>query len=804
MKISLNWLKRYVDINVDVKSLSDIFTSLGFEVENVESIGLMKQSTLVVGEIQEISQHPNADKLSVCKVCVNVNDVRQIVCGAKNFKLFDHVPVALPGTILPENVQINESNLRGVQSCGMMCSSRELGLGNDHAGLLILDKSTRVGTILHDAIDISSDTIFDLSITSNRGDCLGYFGIAREIGCKLCLPTKFPKEDKPTIKSQKSLMDKITVISDDCSCYYAFCINGVKIQKSPDWLVKDLQTSGIKSINNVVDICNWVMLESGNPLHAFDIKKVKNRILNVRYAANGESLLGLDNKVHDLNDMMTVIADSECPLVIAGIVGSIDAEIDDSTTDVLIESACFDHAAIMKTSRFLGVLTDSSYRFSRSVDGALCEYSGIRATKLILDLCGGEYVQNIVAKKYENHAKVINISGGFIAQKLGFQIEHSEILRILTALNFEVKGLGTELIITVPSFRSDIERPIDIVEECLRVYGTENLPNKAVILDSVHRVDHRAYTFYTQVRQILANHGFFECYNYSLLDSKVVTALFGEDHLIGLKNPLLSDQDCFRPSLLPGLLATLKFNIQNGNYDGSFFEIGKVAVQINNERNECLAVSFIAPESPFDRQLKSCKVDFLDVKKLCLDVLNSLTNPKQIDLQPILESKIWQPEYAAEYLSLARSGIEIKCGLLNKCSLKSHFDIKSNIWGAEIILSDSVFTRKGLNKVYKPFSQFPRISKDISIIVNRDEKVGKVKHILEKIAKKSVANTVKIEYITLFDIYAGDRIDNTKKAFGFEINFRSDERTLTDNEVQKSFEYIQNEISKIYEIRKIS
>ncbi|MDE6431810.1 MAG: phenylalanine--tRNA ligase subunit beta, partial [Opitutales bacterium] len=728
MKVSLNWLKRYIDIKSEVEDLVELFTAIGIEVEGIESIGLKQQNSLIVGEIQKIDAHPNADKLAVCQVCVGENDIRQIVCGAKNFKLMDHVPVALPGTVLPGNIEIIESNLRGVASRGMMCSGRELGIGDDHSGLLILDKSTKIGTVLHDVIEVVNDTIFDLSVTSNRGDCLSYLGIARELGCKLNLPVNVPNVAvmKP---AGKGLISNISIKSDDCQAYYGFCISGVKIGESPDWLVRDLGASGIKSINNVVDICNWVMLETGNPLHAFDVNKIKGHELVIRRASDGESIIGLDNKEHLLNNSVTVIADTKEPLVIAGIIGSIDAEIDDSSTDILIESACFDHAAIMRASRMLNVCTDSSYRFARMVDGTSCKHSGERAVELITQITGGRYEQYLPTKEFRQEKRSITITDKFVADKLGFVLDHKYICDVLSSLGFLVEDSPDGLKLTIPSFRQDIERPIDVVEECLRVYGTDKIPNIPVSINGVHRADHKAYTFSLNSRKTLSEHGFFECYNYSLTSDEMVHDFLGTDVLVKLQNPLSADQTSYRQSLLPGILGALKLNIKNGNSDDRFFEIGKVAAQVNGKINEYLAVSFIALEEPQARALNKHKIGFDYVKKICFEVLTHIANTVQVKLQPIGNSTLWQPEYSAEYSQLGRSGLDVKCGLLNKYSLKGFFDIKQNVWGAEMIIADSVFSRKSSVKTYRPFSQFPRITKDVSIVVNRDEQTGEVKHL---------------------------------------------------------------------------
>ncbi|MDR2436321.1 MAG: phenylalanine--tRNA ligase subunit beta [Puniceicoccales bacterium] len=804
MKVRLNWLRHYVNVDVGVGELADIFTSLGFEVEGVERIGLQRQDTLLVGEIKEIRQHPNADKLSVCQVCVGDGDVRQIVCGAKNFKLFDHVPVALPGTVLPGGEKINSSTLRGVQSDGMMCSGRELGMGDDHSGLMILDATTSAGTNLHDALEIASDVVFDLAVTPNRGDCLSYIGMARELACKLGKQLKLPPFQIFDISQPDKCMGSIVVESDKCSCYHAFGLKGVKVGPSPAWLANDLKASGIKSINSVVDICNWVMLETGNPMHAFDLRKIRDLELNIRYARDGESIVGLDGKKHDLNRSVTVIADSGQPLVIAGIIGSIDAEIDNATTDILVESACFDSAAIMQSSRALGISTDSSNRFARSVDACTCEYAGNRAVGMILDICGGEYVHRDVAKGHTHIPAKLSVPREFIARKLGFGIDREYTLRILSALGFGVELDGDAFAITVPSHRHDVTIAEDIAEECLRMCGTDKIPNGAVRLESVHRDDAEPFVFCKGTRRLLADCNFFECYNYSLTDSAQMDALCGKGNCIKLSNPLLSDQNSYRPSLIPGLLSTLRFNIQNGNFDGRFFEVGKVAARVDGEFSEYLAVALVALEKSLDRTVTgACGVNFNYLKKICLDILANILDLKQIDLQIISNSQIWQPGYAAEYCQLPHSGVDVKCGLINRKTLKSFFDLKHNVWGAEIMIADFVLGEKSARHTYEPFSQFPRVSKDISVIVPEEEFAGNVQRALEECIQKSLTPGINLEYIKLFDIYSGESVAAGKKAFGFEISFRSNGRTLTDGEVQHLLDASRCELEKIYEIRGI-
>jgi phenylalanyl-tRNA synthetase beta chain len=378
------------------------------------------------------------------------------------------------------------------------------------------------------------------------------------------------------------------------------------------------------------------------------------------------------------------------------------------------------------------------------------------------------------------------------------------IVNALSALGFVVKFNSGVFYVSIPSHRHDIESPMDIVEECLRVYGTDKIKTSAVNLASIHRNDANSYIFCKKARQLLADNGFYESYNYSLVHSDLLLSVCDEEACLKLDNPFSSDQNCYRSSILPGLLSVLRLNIQNGNFDDKFFEIGKVAVKMDGSFSECLSIGFIVFEDGLDRVVDdTAKINFLQAKKLCLDILANVIEIGPIDLQVMKHSKIWQLGHSAEFCHLPRLGIDVRCGLLNKKALKSSFDLKGDILAAEIIIADKIFGKKITKPMYRQFSQFPRISKDISVIVSRDELSGNVLRVIKECAKKNVSSNVDIEYVKLFDIYIGEHVGVGKKALGFEISFRSFERTLVDSEVRSSFEAIQRELAEFYEIRKI-
>ena len=808
MKVSVEWLQKYLSKNVPVDDLSEIFVSIGLEVEGIEVIGLPRQDTLIVGEIQKIEKHPNADRLSVCNVCVGENDVRQIVCGAKNFKLMDHVPVALPGTTLPGGVKIEKSNFRGVESYGMMCSGRELGIGNDHSGLLILDNTTKVGACLHDVIDIQYDTVFDLSLTANRGDCLSYIGIARDVAAKLGIDLILPEIRKIGVKQDRPsghFLEKIVVEDSNCSLYSAICIRNVKIDDSPEWMKKELISSGIRSISNIVDVGNWVMLETGQPVHIFDAKKIHGGELRIRPAIDGEKIVTLDGKERILNKNMMVISDSEMPLVIAGISGSVSAEVDDNTTDIIIEGAYFDPDNIRRSSRALNISTESSYRFSRDVDRSNVVNYACRVADLVLKICGGELVSDCwVVGDIDNQRISIPFSVKKIDDLCGFEIPVDLSRSSLERLGFSVSERNPyEWDVTVPSHRHDITCQADIVSECLRMYGADKIPSHDVIGVGLHDCNDASFNFTKNVSKYFSDHGFLECYNLSLRDHAESDRFCGVGSSICPKNPLNSDQDSFRNTLIFGLLDTLRCNIQNGNFDNGFYEVGRVVTKIEGKFNECLSVAFIKTENQLQRSwAKEDVFTFFDAKSLIMPILRNFSK-RIAPFSDIENSKMWQNGYSGTCGFLNREKFHATCGMLN-VDLVKEFGIKEHVIAAEIILSLDILKRKTEKITYKEYSKFPRISKDLSLIVNNDEKCSNIEDSVMKSLRKTTPKDINIESITFFDVYSGDGVPDGMKNIGMTINYRSDKRTLLDSEVQNCFNLLQDELSKSIKIRKLS
>ena len=489
MKISLEWLKEYVDLPADAGELVDVLPMLGLEVEEAEGTEAPSLDHVVVGEVLDKQPHPEADRLSVCQVNVGTEQPANIVCGATNFKVGDRVPVALPGAKLPGGFKIKKSKLRGVPSEGMMCSAKELQLGEDDHGLMILSDFPSIGTPIEDAV--SPDRVLELEITANRGDCLSHIGVAREIAGRYQKELKIPttQADAQAVEQadDNCLLNEVRLEDDACPYYTLWTIRGVKIGPSPEWIQNRLQSVGLRPINNVVDVTNYVLLETGQPLHAFDAQKIKGPSIIVRKAAENESITTLDEVKRTLHSDMLVIADAERPLVVAGVMGSVDAEVDDNTTDLVLESAWFRPGSVRSTARRLGLHSDSSQRFSRDVDPAGVDYAARRAIDLIIETAGGELAATYVSVgSAPRGERSISIDLEFVEKTCGFSVSENDLVDIWKRLGFSVSGTGPWEV-SVPSFRSEVERPIDLVEEYLRLRGTDDLSGTQLLFPANER-----------------------------------------------------------------------------------------------------------------------------------------------------------------------------------------------------------------------------------------------------------------------------------------------------------------------------
>lgn len=810
MKISYKWLCQYIDLKATPEELEEALPMIGLEIDNIEKKGLPPIENLVVGEVLTREQHPNADRLSVCKVKHGEGQEAHIVCGAKNFKVGDKVPLALVGAVLPGGFEIKKSELRGVPSEGMMCSAKELGMGEDHSGLWILDAELLPGTAMNDVMG-EGDTVFELEVTSNRGDCLSQIGVAREIAAYYDLELKTHPIEVELSESERataeSLLDVLEVHSSLCPYYTAISIVDVKIGPSPKWLKESLENVGLRSINNVVDVTNYVLWEYGQPLHAFDASKISGKKLIVRRATCGECITTLDEVVRKLDDEDLVIADAEKPLVIAGVMGSVDAEVDDSTTDIVLESAWFHPGSVRQTSRKLNLSTDSSYRFSRDVDPSTVKKAALRATQLILQVGGGTVSGPMIVHGTPGaEAREIKITTAYVSKVLGFSITEEAILAVCKRLGFFTTVVNDEIVVTVPSFRREVDRPIDLVEEILRIHGTSHIPESSVAFQATGEEDDAISQKLHAVRTFLSLSHFQECMNYTLRSQNDITEWYGDEVAEGLAlaNPLNAEQTHVRASLLPGLLNNLQHNLSNGNAPDRFFETGRVFRSENGKVAELVSVAFLMTQDSVKRLWKNRPVvDFYTAKGFTESVLESLgIEKKRIQLSTDNVSAIWQGGHSATYGSVFREQIEVNVGLLNMKALKS-WDVKSPLFAGEIVVQPRQLTKKAKPVGFSAITNFPSVSKDLALVVDQSVSASQVQRDLEKISKKSTSNDFTATAIEPFDLYEGEGLAEGKKSIAYAITFQSPSRTLKDKEVNQAFDKIQADIKAKtpYEVR---
>jgi len=807
MRLSLSWLKKYVNPGaVTPEELKRALPMIGHEVESLELKGLPSLQQVVVGEILTSAQHPNADKLSVCSVQTSLSEPpRQIVCGAKNYKVGDRVPVALPGAKLPGDFTIKRSKLRGVESDGMMCSAKELGLGDDHGGLMILENRPEIGTPINNLFP-EPDAVYSLELTANRGDCWSHVGIARELAALYGQPLHTPAPKcAPAAQPAPGpghLLTALRVTSPDCPYYIAAAIRGVKIGPSPAWLKRDLEAVGLCAINNVVDVTNWVMLELGQPLHAFDAKKIRGAEIVVRAANAGEKITTLDGKERALDPSILVIADAERPLVVAGVMGSVDAEVDATTTDIVLESAWFRPGAIRQATRLLGLPTDSSQRFARNVDPAIVVLAARRALDLILETAGGELVSHYaVHGAPPRGGNTIEITPEFVRERLGFAVGDKDIHGIFERLGFAVQSgpAGTPWQVSVPSARGEVARPIDLVEEFLRIHGTDKIPATHVVVAGSDREDDAQGTFGLRAAEFLAARQFAECVHYSLRDSAELSKWQSDSTAaaLALANPLTSEMGCLRPSLVPGLIEALRRNADHGNGLPRLAECGRVFRENDGVLNELEAVAFVIPAESGERSWKQIPVpDFYSVKSLATQLAAHLlgVEASAFDFSPIGPRPLWQSGHAAESGCWVKNGFQIKCGLVSPALTKEK-GLDGFVFAGELLVRPDFLAKAQTRARFQAFSAYPPTTRDLALVVDEAAPAETVRKEVETAARAATGPAFAVESVTIFDLYTGTGLPAGKKSLAFALRFRSLERTLKDDEVNAIFTAIQQTLT---------
>ncbi len=771
MNISLNWLREFVAWNGTPAALGELLVRTGIEVASVTTKGA-DFPQVVVAQILESTQHPNADRLSVCKVDDGSGHPRQIVCGAKNYKVGDKVPLALPGAVLPGDFKIKVGKLRGVESEGMLCSAKELNLAEDSAGLLILSPDAPVGKPISDLFP--PETIFELEITPNRSDWLSHVGVAREVAA-------FSNEKLSWARPVAGVTRMGGVTVDDgtlCPFYSVRRIRNVKVGPSPQWLKQRLEAIGVRSINNIVDITNFVMMEMGQPLHAFDAAKVSGDI-HVRTARAGEKFLALDGREYLLSDDQLVIADQASALALAGVMGGEHSGVSESTTEILLESALFQTTSIRRTGRVLDLHSDSSYRFERGVDPAGILAASARATQLIVEIAGGEPEdETLVAGELPASSFEIVLSARRVKSLLGLEVSSDEIRRALSGLGLTLVQDGEESTTWLtPSHRLDLLREVDLIEEISRVVGIERITGRLAATPAEPGKADALYDFQMSMREQLAGQGFSEARTSTLISEGM---LWLQEPAKRLKNPLGEDQAFLRTSLLPGLLNAVERNIRHGARTIALFEVGRTFHAEGAEETSSLAIVLSGENSAANwRGEKSRQLDWHDAK----GVLQSLTR------RELTWSKI-EAQAPLIFAAEIRVGDQV-LGLIGQISPSAARAIsaKAPVLVAELDLE--ILRTLAENREYREISKFPAVTRDIAVVCPVTMPYGEIEQVLRD-AKDELLFSV--EPFDIFNDPAGERLPADRKSVAISLTFRASGRTLTNEEVNISCERLKQEL----------
>ncbi len=791
MKTSVKWLKDYIDFDCSLQQLSDDLSLAGLEVETIEALNKVDEN-IVVGEILSRNPHPNADKLSVCEVS-DGTETFQIVCGAPNCDAGNKIPFAKIGTSFDNGAfVIKKSKLRGVESFGMLCSETELGLGADSNGLMILGDDYTVGTPLQAYFDL--DYCVETEVTPNRPDWLSQIGVARELAA--ITNTTYRKPEVKLNETSEKIADiaKLEVSANDlCPRYTARVIKNVKIGPSPEWMQKYLIAIGLRPINNVVDITNFVLMECGQPLHAFDYDKLAESTIIVRRAAAGEKMPLLDGSEHKLTSDMLVIADAEKPVALAGVMGGGNSEIDDATTTVLLESAAFDPSNIRATSNKLSVHSDSSYRFERGVDIEMVEFASQRAAQLMCEYAGGELVSGSLDSNSDCYkAHKVDCRFSKTNQVIGVDVAPEKVIEIFERLELPVVAQDDEkCTVEVPSFRLDLFREIDLIEEVSRIFGLNNIPATPISGRIGGAIETDEYLQIQQLRDQLLGQGLDECYNYSLMNKDVATKNtgFNEDDLISLSNPLSSELSVMRPSLLPGMLTVVEHNINHNNYTLDLFELGRVVSKGDIEENYevCIAMTGLTHPERFSAESKEVK-DFYDLKGVIEGLMEARRvanfSFKAVD-HPFFE--------LGQTAALIANGKQIGVFGQVNTKLTTKFRTTYPIFMAQIN-ADMLRAIKPKKSIYEDMATTPATSRDISFLAKDSLTHAEVQGAV-KAAKAKF-----LESFELFDIYVDDKMEAGTKSMAYSFTYRHPKETLTDEQANAEHQKIINTLTKRLDI----
>ena len=810
MKISYNWLKQYLAVDLDAETAGQALTSAGLEVEDIIPFESVKGSLegVVTAKVVSCQRHPNADKLSLTTVDTGTGELLSIVCGAPNVAAGQKVLVATVGTTIykgDESFQIKKSKIRGELSEGMICAEDELGLGDSHEGILVLADDTPVGQPASSIFKVEKDEVFEIGLTPNRSDAASHIGVARDLAAILNHRNSSAKYqmNMPAVDAFKTGSSDLNIeveVADPEACprYSGLTISGIKIQPSPEWLVNRLKAIGVRPINNVVDVTNFVLFETGQPLHAFDAAAIKGNKVIVKKLPAGTAFVTLDGVERKLSGHDLMICNESEGMCIGGVFGGLSSGVSETTTAIFLESACFDAKTIRKTSRFHGLQTDASFRFERGTDPNITLFALQRAALLILEVAGG-HISSEIKDVYPQVIKPATVlfSFDYLDKIAGQHIDRKQALRIINDLGIITHTqTENEVLLEIPTFKVDVYRPADVVEEVLRVYGYDNIHIPEKLNASVNisegvdpdKIQHA-------VADMLAANGYYEMMNNSLTRSEYTTKhpAFDESRNVVMLNPLSKDLDVLRQSLLFGGLETIAYNQNRKISDLRLFEFGKVyqyqAEAAKSDASDlapyhehlCLDVFLTGSREAENWNAKDSAVDFFDLKQTVESILSKL----RIDDSKLRTSSFSDAIFETGLTYLYNGQILLQAGQLNQTTLKT-FDIRKPVFYATInwamLLSN--LPERGIR--YEAVPKYPAVRRDLALVVDKQLRF----ETLESIAFKTEPKLLKA--VRIFDIYEGDKIPAGKKSYALSFTLQDNESTLTDKVIDKTMQKLLN------------
>ncbi len=791
MLLPVKWLRDYVEFDIDAKELAEKLTATGSHVEAIEDVDKGVEN-VVVGKILSIEKHPDADKLVITKIDVGGEEPLQIVTGADNITEGDTVPVAVVGAKLPDGTKIKKGKLRGVESFGMLCSADELGISqsvvpkNQKDGIFILKGNYTLGTDIREELSLLGE-VMELEITPNRPDCLSIIGMARETAASLNKVLKYPVIN--IVKQQGDISELVKSIevedSSLCPRYYAKVIKDVEVKESPLWLQTRLMEAGVRPINNIVDVTNYVMLEYGQPLHAFDLDTLEGSKIIVRSAKDGETIKTLDESERNLDNSMLVIADEKSPIAIAGVMGGFDTEVTSKTKNILIESATFDATSIRRTSKKLNLRSEASTKFEKGLDPMTAEIACKRVCQLIEEMNSGEIVKGEIDKfGVEPKKRTIEVSDKEITKLIGIEIESKKILNILNHLEIVTEYNDGMYKSVVPTFRNDLELKADIIEEIARIYGFDNIGFAPLVGTLTRGEKSELRKLEDLAKDVLWGMGLNELMTYSFISPKVYDKILlpaddDKRNYIKLRNPLGEDYSVMRTTLIGNTMEVLARNYKYGVNAAKTFEIGNTFRPIGKE--------LTADSLPEEKKLLSLgmygDVDFFSLKGVVKGLLDRL-GIENVEYQAETENTTFHPGRTANVIVDGEN-----VGIIGEIhpDVLENYDIKVRCLVGELdfkMLSE----KSHLERKYTPLPKYPPMTRDIALTVDENLEVREI----EKVILANGKNLV--EHIELFDVYTGDQVEEGKKSVAYSIVYRSLEKTLTDEEVVKVHEKILEEL----------